>query len=92
MMRLNKKHLIYAGVGLFVFLVLVNSTKKVALKEVTDDSVNQKSGFDSSKLPPNLKPPYKMADGDIMPRPIKKNLSLNGIGKKPRFDNKNVFF
>ena len=85
-MTIKKEHLIYAGVGVFVLLVLLNSTKKVELKEVTNGGEVEKS-FDSSILPTQLKPPYKLAEGEDLPRPIKRNLNLNGISIKPRFDN-----
>jgi hypothetical protein len=85
-MNVKREHLIYAGVGLFVLLVLVNSTKEVNLKEVSEESLGNRT-FDYSTLPSGLKPPYRLAEGDAVPRPIKKNLNLNGISIKPRFDN-----
>lgn len=84
-MNMTKEKWIYTGVGLFVLLVLVSSTKRVALKEVKETSLEQAS-FDNSKLPPDLKPPYKLAEGEEIPRPIKKNLNIFSIGVKPRFD------
>lgn len=76
---------IYAGVGLFVLLVIINSTKKVELTEVKESDLDDKS-FDSSKLPSQLRPPYKLATGENI-RPIKRNFHFNSIGLKPRFDN-----
>lgn len=81
---MTREKWIYTGVGLLVLLVLVSSTKKVALIEVRE-STDQPT-FDSSDLPPALKPPYKLAEGEQIPRPIKKNLYLFSIGLKPRFD------
>lgn len=84
-MNISKEHWIYAGVGLFVLAVLYSSTKKVELKEVNESELEQK-GFDSSSLPSDLKPPYRLATGEPVPRPIKRNFNIFSIGK-PRFDN-----
>lgn len=84
-MNISKEHWIYAGVGLFVLAVLYSSTKKVELKEVNESDLEQK-GFDSSSLPSDLKPPYRLATGEAVPRPIKRNFNIFSIGK-PRFDN-----
>jgi hypothetical protein len=84
-MNISKEHWIYAGVGLFVLAVLYSSTKKVELKEVNESDLEQK-GFDSSSLPSDLKPPYRLATGEQIPRPIKRNFNIFSIGK-PRFDN-----
>lgn len=81
---MTREKWIYTGVGLLVLLVLINSTKKVALKEVREST--DQAAFDSSALPPALKPPYKLAEGEQIPRPIKKNLNIFSIGVKPRFD------
>lgn len=85
-MNVNKEHLIYAGVGLLVLLILINSTKEVTLKEVSEDKVDVKN-FDYTNLPSVLKPPYRLAEGEQLPRPIRRNLNLQGISIKPRFDN-----
>jgi hypothetical protein len=85
-MNVNKEHLIYAGVGLLVLLILINSTKEVKLKEVSEDKVDVKN-FDHTNLPTELKPPYRLAEGEQLPRPIRRNLNLQGISIKPRFDN-----
>lgn len=80
---MDRKKLIYAGIGIFVLLVIYNSTKKTTLVEVTNTP--EEKNFDSLSLPSNLKPPYRMADGETLPKlQIKK--SLNGISFKPRFD------
>ncbi len=80
---MDRKKLIYAGIGIFVLLVIYNSTKKTTLVEVTNTP--EEKNFDSLSLPSNLKPPYRMADGEALPKlQIKK--SLNGISFKPRFD------
>jgi hypothetical protein len=85
-MKISKEHLIYAGVGLFVLLVFYSSTKKVELKEVGESDLQEQKDFDSKNLPSNLKPPYKLATGEQIPRPIKRNFNIFSIGK-PRFDN-----
>ena len=38
-------------------------------------------------LPGELRPPYRLATGEPVPRPIKKNFNIHSIGVKPRFDN-----
>ena len=83
---MRREHWIYAGVGALVLLVLVSSTKKVELKEVKETELEPKA-FDSSKLPTDLRPPYKLATGEVIPRPIKRNFNIHSIGVKPRFDN-----
>lgn len=85
-MNIGKENLIYVGVGLFVLAVLYSSTKKVELQEVKEADLEQKT-FDSSSLPSDLQPPYRLASGEPIPRPIKKNFSIFSIGIKPRFDN-----
>jgi hypothetical protein len=84
-MKLDKKQMIYAGVGVLVLLVLISSTKKVVLEEVTNENTGSKS-FDNSLLPSQLKPPYRLAEGEPLPRLAKKNYSFSGMGLKPRFD------
>ena len=86
-MKLNEqqmKQLTYIGVGALVFLVLVSSTKKIVLQEVLSE--NASKSFDSSNLPPTLRPPYRLAEGEPMPQLAKRNYSFNGLGLKPRFD------
>lgn len=86
-MKLNEqqmKQLTYIGVGALVFLVLVSSTKKIVLQEVPSESASR--SFDSSNLPPALRPPYRLAEGEPMPQLAKRNYSFNGLGLKPRFD------
>ena len=87
-MKIGKEYLIYGGVGLLVLLILINSTREVELKEVSESDLPK--SFDSSNLPSDLKPPYRMAEGDTLPRPIKKNLNINSFGIKPRFDNNDI--
>jgi len=82
-MKLDKEKMVYAGIGAFFLLVIFNSTRKVKLEEVS--LVQNISGFDSSKLPPQLKPPYRLADGEGLPKTLaKRSFSLYGL--KPRFD------
>lgn len=83
-MKIDNK-MIYAGVGLLVFLVLVNSTKKVVLEEVSEPSKSK--SFDASKLPVDLRPPKKLQEGEPLPKNMaKRNLSFNSLAFKPRFD------
>jgi len=83
-MMLNKKQLAYIGVGALALLILISSTKKVVLEEVSSESASK--SFDSSDLPPALRPPYRLAEGEPIPKLAKKNYSFNGFGLKPRFD------
>ena len=83
-MKLDNKQITYIGVGLFVFLVLVSSTKRIVLQEVANESPSK--SFDSSSLPPALKPPYRLAEGEALPKLAIRNYSFNGLGLKPRFD------
>lgn len=84
-MRIDKEKMIYAGVALFAFLVIVNSTKKVVLQEVaTEDTAKT---FDNNSLPYNLRPPFRMADGEQIPPTIaKRTNNFSSLGFKPRFD------
>lgn len=77
--------IIYGGVGLLVFLILVNSTRKIALEEVIEPSKNK--SFDASTLPVDLRPPLKLQEGEPLPQNMaKRNLSFNSLAFKPRFD------
>jgi hypothetical protein len=85
---INKEKAVYIGIGVFFLLVLLNSSKKVQLTEVSESG--NKVNFDSSKLPFGLKPPSKWDESKPLPNtnPKKhnnnKNLSLDGL--MPRFD------
>lgn len=83
-MMIDKKQMAYIGVGALVFLILVSSTKKVVLEEVSSESSSK--SFDSSILPPALKPPFRLAEGEELPKLAKRNYSFNALGLKPRFD------
>jgi hypothetical protein len=82
-MKLDKQKMIYAGVGIFVFLVLVSSTKKIVLQEVSTNTPTK--SFNSTSLPHELRPPYKLAEGEDLPKSMAKR-SFNLFGLKPRFD------
>lgn len=83
-MMLDKEQMVYLGIGAFVLLVLISSTKKIVLQEVSSE--NSSKSFDSSNLPPELKPPYRLAEGEELPKLAKRNYSFNALGLKPRFD------
>jgi hypothetical protein len=86
-MEFSKEHLIYAGVGLFALLVLINSTKNVALQEVVVPSTKSFEAFDSSSLPSDLQPPKRLPDNSPLPSTLaKRSLNLNMLGVMPRFD------
>jgi hypothetical protein len=83
-MRLDSKQIICLGLGAFAVVVLICSTKKVVLQEVASEKSSK--SFDSSNLPPELKPPYRLAEGEELPKLAKRNYSFNALGLKPRFD------
>ena len=82
---MDKKTMVYVGIGVFFLLVAFNSTKSVELKEVSSDKPNTLS-FDNSALPLNLKPPIRLAENEPIPSNNIKKTSLNGISFVPRFD------
>ena len=83
---MDKQKALYIGVGVFLLLVIISSTRKVELKEVADKDF-EAINFDHSILPTELQPPVRVADNEEVTDLAKpKNLSLNGV--KPRFDNK----
>ena len=80
----DKEKLIYVGAGILIFLVVVNSTKKVVLKEVAAEATKS---FSSSSLPFQLRPPKRLDENEPLPsKKIKKNLSFNSMVIKPRLD------
>jgi hypothetical protein len=81
---MDKKNLIYVGVGILIVLVIYNSTKKMELKELTVEPDNK--NFNNTILPPSIQPPLRINDGDPIPTPVKKEFTLNLIGAYPRFD------
>lgn len=82
---MKNQYMIYGAVGVAIFLILVSSTKKVALEEVSEPS--SLKSFDSSVLPIDLKPPLRLPDGEPLPKNMaKRNLSFNSSAFKPRFD------
>lgn len=80
---LDKEKMVYVGIGAFFLLVIFSSTRKVKLEEV--GAIPTNTAFDSSNLPPALRPPYKLAEGEGLPKNLaKRSFSLYGL--KPRFD------
>jgi hypothetical protein len=81
----DKEKLIYVGAGILIFLVVINSTRKVVLKEVVQESATK--SFSSSSLPFQLRPPSKLDENQPLPsKKLKKNLSFNSMSIKPRLD------
>jgi len=79
---IDNKKLFYIGLAALGVLIVYSSTRKTELQEVKGTQ-DQKS-FDNSILPIQLKPPYKMAEGDKFPTlNVKKVI---GLSIKPRFD------
>ena len=79
---LDNNKLLYIGLAALGVLIVYSSTRKPELKELVE--TQEQKSFDNSILPIQLKPPYKMAEGDKFPTlNVKK---LIGISFKPRFD------
>lgn len=81
---IDNKKIIYAGLGVFALLVIYNSLKKPVLVEVK--SLPASNNFDANSLPSHMKPPVRLYDGQPIPAPVKKSITLNMIGVYPRFD------
>lgn len=86
---MDKNKYIYAGILLFVGLVIYSSTKKVEMQEViatpTDGKTAAANGnVDKKRIPSFLQPPNKLAEGEKYVPSLKK--SMTGISFKPRFD------
>lgn len=87
---MDKNKYIYAGILLFVGLVIYSSTRKFEMEEVIDPSGGKLAAangnsVDKKRTPSFLQPPIKLAEGDnYVPSLIKK--SITGISFKPRFD------
>lgn len=81
---IDNKKIIYAGVGVFALLVIYYSTRKPVLVEV--QSTPATNNFDANSLPSSIKPPKRLPDGQPIPAPVKKSITLNMIGNHPRFD------
>jgi hypothetical protein len=79
----NEKYFFY-GSGILVGILLL---QKIMQNRTTDVYVN----FNDVKMPSRLKPPTKLKEGEVMPRPIKRGLSLNGMSYKRRFDTDILF-
>jgi hypothetical protein len=81
---MNKK-LLYAGAGIFLFLVIISSLKPVKLVEVYEPD-NANANFDASKLPEPLRPPEKINEGEEMPKRHLPMKNFSNLTLKPRFD------
>jgi hypothetical protein len=79
---LDNKKLFYIGLAALGVLIVYSSTRKSELQEVK--GTQDQRSFDNSNLPIQLKPPYKMAEGDKFPTLNTKKLV--GISFMPRFD------
>ena len=83
-MNLDKKQILYLGVGLFLFLVIMSSNRKIELKEVGDSPVQ--GDFDHNSLPLTLQPPFRVDNDQDIPQTFAPKRNLSGISLKPRFD------
>jgi len=84
-MKLGQKEAVYIGIGVFFLLVFLNSSKDVALNEVSDKKPNTLS-FDHNSLPSPLQPPKRLSENDPLPENNIRKTNLNGIKFMPRFD------
>ena len=80
---MDKKHLIWIGIAALTVLIVYNSTRKTTLIEVTE--TQEQKAFDNSTLTSRLQPPYRMAEGDPMPKQFASKRIL-GLNSQPRFD------
>lgn len=83
-LNLSNKQMLCIGTGIFLLLIILNSTKKVSLKEVLSTPDNK--AFDSSILPVFLKPPKRLDEGEPLPQTATPKRSLTGISFHKRFD------
>jgi hypothetical protein len=84
-MKITQKQVAYIGIGVFFLLILLNSSKKIALNEVSEQKPNTLS-FDHSSLPINLQPPSRLAENEPLPQNNIRKTNLNGINFMPRFE------
>lgn len=83
-MTLDKKNLVFAGIGLFFLIVFLNSSNNVQLNEVSEK--NPDDPFDHSRLPRDLQPPIRLSDSEPLPDTKVPKYNLSGINLMPRFD------
>jgi hypothetical protein len=83
-MILDKKNLVFAGIGLFFLIVFLNSSKNIQLNEISEN--NPDDPFDHSKLPNDLQPPLRLDDSEPIPSTATPKKYLSGINLMPRFD------
>jgi hypothetical protein len=83
-MILDKKNLVFAGIGLFFLIVFLNSSKNIQLNEVSER--NPDDPFDHSRLPSDLQPPIRLSDSEPLPNTTTPKKYLSGINLMPRFD------
>lgn len=84
-MKITQKEAVLIGIGAFFLIVFLNSSKNVALNEVSDQKPNTLS-FDHSSLPSLLQPPKRLAENEPLPQNKIRKTNLTGIRFMPRFD------
>ena len=77
-MNLDKKQIAYIAIGALAGLIIYSSLKPTTLVEVDSEVVNA-DGFNHNLLPKSLKPPYRLADGEELPKTILPTKNFNSL-------------
>jgi hypothetical protein len=77
---INKEKALYVGLGVFLLLVVLCSNKKVKYDEVKNVAMEGSKDFNSSALPKELRPPYRVQEGEELQLANPK--SMNGLKSK----------
>jgi hypothetical protein len=84
-MNLDKKQIAYIAIGALAGLIIYSSLKPTSLVEVHSENVNAE-GFNHEILPKGLKPPYRLAEGEELPKTSVPTKNFNSLlGSNVRF-------
>jgi hypothetical protein len=80
-----KKEILYASLGIFVGLVILNSRKPYS--DQTTSMQSRLANFDANSLPKRLKPPKRVQDENFLPKAKikKRNFHSLLVGSKNNF-------
>ena len=80
-----KKEILYASLGVFVGLILLNSRK--AYSDQTTNTQSKLANFDANSLPKKLKPPKRVQSDNFLPKAKIKKRSFHSLflGSKTNF-------